>query len=141
MKPKTKSKNEMNISYTVNHDVKPTELATLFKNSGIHRPNDISRIGKMIANANIIISARDNLRLVGVLRGITDFSYCCYVSDLAVDHKYKHKGIGKELLRIAQNTLGSEVMILLLSSPEAELFYPKVGFEKIQNAWLMPRKK
>ncbi len=131
----------MNISYSINHDVKPAELATLFENSGIRRPKDIDRISKMITNADLIISARENRKLVGVLRALTDFSYSCYVSDLAVDRKYQNKGIGKELLKIARKTLGSEVMVLLLSSPEAGSFYPHIGFEKSENAWLLPRKK
>jgi ribosomal protein S18 acetylase RimI-like enzyme len=131
----------MNVSYVINHDIKPAELATLFENSGIKRPKDIDRIGKMITNANLIISARENRKLVGVLRALTDFSYSCYISDLAVDRKYQNKGIGKELLKFAHKTLGKDVMILLLSSPEADSFYPHVGFEKAQNAWFLPRKK
>lgn len=140
-KPKEKSQEKMNVSYVINHDVKPTELATLFENSGICRPKDINRISKMITNANLIISAREGRKLIGVLRALTDFSYSCYVSDLAVDRQYQSKGIGKELLRIARQTLGSEVMILLLSSPEADSFYPHNSFEKAQNAWFLPRKK
>lgn len=131
----------MNISYVINHDVKPAELATLFENSGISRPKDITRISKMITNANLIIAARENRKLVGVLRAFTDFSYSCYVSDLAVDCKYQNKGIGKELIHIAHKTLGNKVMILLLSSPEADSFYPRIGFKSAQNAWFLPRKK
>lgn len=131
----------MSISYVINHDVKPAELATLFENSGISRLKDINQISKMITNANLIISARDDRRLIGVLRALTDFSYSCYVSDLAVDRKYQHKGIGKELMRIAHETLGDKVMILLLSSPDADSFYSHIGFEKAQNAWLLHRKK
>lgn len=140
-KPEEKSQEKMNVSYVINQDVKPAELATLFENSGIHRPKDITRISKMITNANLIVSARDGRKLVGVLRALTDFSYYCYVSDLAVDRKYQSIGIGKDLLRIARKNLGNEVMILSLSSPEADSFYNHNGFEKAQNAWFLPRKK
>lgn len=140
-KKKSKKSDTMNISYVINHDVKPAELATLFENSSIRRPKDIDRISKMITNANLIIAAREGRKLVCVLRALTDFSYSCYVSDLAVDRKYQSKGIGKELLQIACKTLGNNVMILLLSSPEADSFYPHVGFEKAQNAWFLPREK
>lgn len=131
----------MSISYDVNSSVKPQELATLFKNSGIRRPTDIPRIRKMITNANLIISARENGKLVGILRALTDFSYACYISDLAVDKRYQDKGIGKELVRLARKTLGGNVMILLLSSKEADAFYPHVGFERAENAWRLSRKK
>jgi ribosomal protein S18 acetylase RimI-like enzyme len=139
-RPKEKPE-KMKISYVINHDIKPAELASLFENSGINRPKDINRIGKMITNANLIISARDGRTLIGILRALTDFSYSCYVSDLAVDRKYQNRGVGKELLRIASETLGNKVMILLLSSPKAESFYPHIGFEKVQNAWIFSRKK
>lgn len=129
------------VSYDVNSSVKPSELATLFKSSGIRRPANINRIGKMITNANLIISARKNGKLVGILRALTDFSYTCYISDLAVDRTYQDKGIGKELLRLSRKALGGNVMILLLSSKEADAFYPHVGFEKAENAWRLPRKK
>lgn len=132
----------MKISYAVNPDLKPKEVSKLFVNSGIRRPvKNNRRIKRMITNANLIVCARDGKNLVGILRAVTDFSYCCYVSDLAVDKKYQRLGIGKKLFKITQKTLGSEVMILLLSAPEADSFYSHIGMEKIQNAWKIARKK
>ena len=79
----------MKISYLINPDLKPKEVSTLFVSSGIKRPvKNIPRIKRMIENANLTICARDEKKLVGILRAVTDFSYCCYVSDLAVDKKY-----------------------------------------------------
>ena len=132
----------MKISYLINPDLKPKEVSALFTNSGIKRPaKDIPRIKRMIENANLIICAKDGKNLVGILRAVTDFSYCCYVSDLAVDKKYQRLGIGKKLVKAAQKTLGNKVMILLLSAPEADSFYSHIGMENIQNAWKIARKK
>ena len=132
----------MKISYLINPDLKPKEVSTLFINSGIKRPvQNIKRIKHMIENANLTICARDDKKLVGILRAVTDFSYCCYVSDLAVDKKYQRLGIGKKLLKTAQKTLGDKVMILLLSAPEADSFYSHIGMENIQNAWKIARKR
>ena len=131
----------MKISYAVNPDLKPKELATLFVNSGIKRPvKNIERVKRMIANANLTICAKDDKKLVGILRSVTDFSYCCYVSDLAVDKKYQRLGIGKKLFRMVQKILGGEVMILLLSAPDSDLFYSHIGLEKVKNAWKIARK-
>ena len=138
---RTKTHGTMNISYGINSSVNPSELVSLFKNSGIRRPTNMGRIGKMITNSNLIISARRDGKLVGILRALTDFSYACYVSDLAVDRKYQDKGIGKELVKLARKVLGENVMILLLSSKEADEFYHHIGFEKAENAWRLPRKK
>lgn len=132
----------MTISYMINPDLKPREVSVLFVNSGINRPTkNIARIKRMIQNANLTICAKDGKKLVGILRAVTDYSYCCYVSDLAVDKKYQRLGIGKKLLRKAQKTLGDEVMILLLSAPEADSFYSHIGMENIQNAWKLARKR
>ena len=73
----------------------------------------------MFANADIVISAWDGARLVGVCRALTDFSYCCYLSDLAVDVTYQKHGIGRELIRRTQSLVGEEVSLILLSAPGA----------------------
>lgn len=126
----------------INPDLKPKEVSALFVNSGIKRPvKNIKRIKRMVENANLTICAKDGKNLVGILRAVTDFSYCCYVSDLAVDKKYQRLGIGKKLLKTAQKSLGNEVMILLLSTPQADSFYSHIGMENIQNAWKIARKK
>jgi predicted N-acetyltransferase YhbS len=131
-----------NIRYTLNDSVMPEEVAEVFRASGIRRPsNDARRLAKMIANSNLIVCARDGKRLVGIARALTDFSYCCYISDLAVDRAYSGKGIGKELLRRVQAAAGEEAMILLLSSSNSETYYPRIGFKKAENAWRIPRKR
>lgn len=131
-----------NISYNLNDSVSPDEVAEVFRASGIRRPsNDIPRLEKMIANANLIVCARQGGRLVGIARALTDFSYCCYISDLAVDRTYSGKGIGKELLRRVQDAAGEEAMILLLSTSNSESYYPRIGFKKAENAWRIPRKR
>jgi ribosomal protein S18 acetylase RimI-like enzyme len=102
---------------------------------------DLERIQRMIQHANLILTAWDGEKLVGIARALTDFSYCCYLSDLAVDREYQRHGIGKELIRRLRESLGDEVMLLLLAAPEATDYYPHIGFEKAENAWRIPRKR
>ena len=129
------------LSYIVETDVDPHEVADLYRRSGISRPfDDLDRLTQMLQHANLKISARDQGRLVGLARALTDFSYCCYVSDLAVDRDHQQQGIGKELLATLQEKLGDEVMVCLLSAPEAMSYYPKAGFQKAEQAWWIPRK-
>jgi len=91
------------IEYRENQPLEPVEVARVFEASGITRPTkDIPRIAQMFANANVVISAWDGVRLIGVSRALTDFSYCCYLSDLAVDLAYQKHGIGRELIRRTQ---------------------------------------
>jgi predicted N-acetyltransferase YhbS len=94
----------------------------------------------MFANANIVISAWDGTRLIGVSRALTDYSYCCYLSDLAVDAAYQNHGIGRELIRRTQTIIGEKVSLILMSAPGAMAYYPKVGFALADNAYVIRRK-
>ncbi|WP_374720955.1 GNAT family N-acetyltransferase [Peribacillus tepidiphilus] len=132
----------MGIIYKLNEPVKAEEVIQVFKNSGITRPVDQKeRIQKMIDQANIIITAWDEGKLVGIARALTDFSYCCYLSDLAVDQQYQKSGIGKQLIERLRDVIGEEVALILLSAPGAMEYYPKVGFDKAENAFIIRRKR
>jgi ribosomal protein S18 acetylase RimI-like enzyme len=119
------------------------EVKEVFIRSGIRRPvGDMDRIQRMIDNADEIITARDGENLVGFLRAITDYSYCCYISDIAVDKEYQGLGIGKELIRILRDKLGDEeIQYILTSAPKAEGFYERIGFERADKAFIIKRRK
>jgi len=128
------------IRYVEAPEITPAQLAELFRASGINRPlDDLARLEKMLANANLILAAYQEDQLVGIARAVTDFAYCCYLSDLAVAKPLQHRGIGRELLRRIKERVGSKVMLLLLSAPEAMTYYPKVGFEPVGNGWIIKR--
>jgi ribosomal protein S18 acetylase RimI-like enzyme len=110
----------LSITYSVNIYVEAKQVADVFKSSGIKRPvEDLGRIQKMIDNADLTITAWDKDKLIGIARAITDYSYCCYLSDLAVDKEYQRKGIGKDLINELRKQLSEEVSLLLLSAPNA----------------------
>ena len=130
------------IEYRENQPLEPVEIVRVFEASGISRPTkDIPRIAQMFANANVVISAWDGDRLIGVSRALTDYSYCCYLSDLAVDAAYQKHGIGRELIRRTQSIIGDEVSLILMSAPSAMAYYPKVGFALADNAYIIRRKR
>ena len=132
----------MVITYKTNAKIEAHELSDLFKASGIKRPvEDLNRVKNMIDNSNLLVTAWDGEKLVGVARALSDFSYCCYLSDLAVDKEYQNQGIGHELVNEIQKLIGDESNLVLLSAPEAMEYYPKIGFEKAGNAYIIYRKK
>lgn len=132
----------MHILYHINEVVEPAEVGELYADAGLNRPvSDLPRIARMIENANLIVSARDGAKLIGISRSVTDFSYCCYLSDLAVAKAYQKRGIGQELILRTQQYLGDEVMVLLLAAPQAREYYPHIGFTKNEDAWFLPRKR
>jgi N-acetylglutamate synthase-like GNAT family acetyltransferase len=118
------------------------QIIDVYNSSGINRPTtDKERIAKMYDNSNLIATAWDNDKLVGISRSLTDFYYCCYLSDLAVRKDYQASGIGKKLIELTRNEIGEQTALLLLSAPTAMDYYPKVGFQKIDNAFLIKRSK
>ncbi len=130
----------MSIAYEVNRKISGEQLAAVFSASGIRRPvQDLGRMTRMLEHADILVTAWAGDRLVGVARTITDYAYCAYLSDLAVDKEFQKQGIGKELVKVTRQTLGDEAMLLLLSAPEAMEYYPKLGFDKLNNAFQINR--
>ncbi|MSP14605.1 MAG: GNAT family N-acetyltransferase [Chloroflexi bacterium] len=130
------------IEYLINVPLQVEQVIALFQSSGLRRPVDQpERIQRMIEFANLTFTAWDGEKLVGIARALTDYGFCCYLSDLAVDGAYQRQGIGKELIRLMREHLGEEVMLLLLSAPKAMSYYPHVGFENINNAWLIRRRR
>lgn len=116
------------------------QLADLFRRSGIRRPvDDLGRIAAMIRHANLIVTAWHDGRLVGVARSFCDYSYCCYLSDLAVDRDFQGAGIGSELIRRTKAPTGDQSMLLLLAAPESMAFYQKIGMEAVANGWIIKR--
>jgi len=118
------------------------QIIDLYNSSGIKRPTaNFDRTKKMYSNSNLIITAWYEEILVGIARSLTDFCYCCYLSDLAVRLEYQKQGIGKELIRLTQEKIGDQTTLLLLSAPIAMDYYPKLGFEKVENGYIIHRKK
>lgn len=108
---------------------------------GERRPvNDRVRIEKMLKHGNILVTAWDGDLLVGVSRAISDFSFCCYLSDLAVDEAYQKQGIGKELVYRTHAVAGEYVALILLAAPKAAEYYPKIGMERFTDCFLIRRK-
>jgi GNAT superfamily N-acetyltransferase len=130
----------MSIKYEHHRVIGPEQFIGLLQRSTLaeRRPVDDPKcIQAMLAHANLICTAWDGETLIGIARSVTDFEYCCYLSDLAVDEAYQKKGIGRELIRLTQSRLGHKAKIILLAAPKAEGYYPRIGFEAHGSAWIL----
>lgn len=130
----------MQIDYKLGADISVEEAINLYKRStlGERRPVDRPDIFEgMLKHANLVVSAWDGSRLVGISRSLTDFTYVAYLADLAVDAAYQRRGIGKRLMEETRQRLGRECMIVLLAAPKANDYYPKLGFAHNPRAWVL----
>ncbi|HEY4110367.1 GNAT family N-acetyltransferase, partial [Puia sp.] len=135
-----KEKSTMNIQYKTGLIPTTAEIIEVYDSSGINRPTkDPHRIAGMYAHSNLVITAWDDHRLVGISRSLTDLHYSCYLSDLAVRKEFQKQGIGKELVRLTKEALGPTCMLLLLAAPAAIDYYPKIGMDKLDNAFMIKR--
>lgn len=125
------------IEYKTENELSLEEFRTVLVSStlGQRRPvNEPERLRKMLEHGNLIITARDNGRLIGVSRSLTDYAFCTYLSDLAVDEAYQKQGIGKELIR--QTKLAAPAAkLILLAAPAAVSYYPKIGMKQFQHCY------
>lgn len=132
----------MTIEYSFDKMPTVEQVIALYNNAGLPRPtNDKERIEKMYANSNLVVTAWDAELLVGVSRCITDWVWSCYLADLAVAPGYKKTGIGKKLIELTKEKLDGQSMVLLLSVPTAMEYYPKIGFAKLDNSFIINRTK
>lgn len=94
------------------------------------------RIEKLVKNVSISLAARNREGLlVGVLFGLTDFSYWLYVTDLGIDRAYEGRGIGTGLMRTAHEMAGGEkdIAVYLIANENAVPFYEKLGMKKAED--------
>jgi len=106
--------------------------------------DDKARLQTMLVNADLVLTARldrPDRQLVGVARGVTDFSWVCYMSDLAVSRSAQGLGVGKGLMDEARRQLGPSVSISLISMPDAIGFYERIGMTRMTDAFWFGRQR
>jgi predicted N-acetyltransferase YhbS len=133
----------MTIRYAIEPDLGSNEYIDVLHRSTLaeRRPVDKPElIERMLRKADVIVTARNETRLlVGISRAITDFSYCTYLSDLAVDRAFQRQGIGRELIHRTHDAAGHETTLILLSAPAAVKYYPHIGMQPHDSCWIIKR--
>jgi ribosomal protein S18 acetylase RimI-like enzyme len=127
------------ITYQKEYNLDPIEFIDVLKRSTLaeRRPiHDPETISKMLEHANIIITARVGGKLIGVSRSLSDFAFCTYLSDLAVDETYQKSGIGKMMIRLTKLE-APKAKLILLSAPKAIEYYPKIGMKKWEHCFVL----
>lgn len=127
------------IDYQLEPELSAEEFIDVLVRStlGERRPvDDRERIESMLKNADLIVTARSNGWLVGVSRAITDFAFCTYLSDLAVDESCQKQGIGRKLIERTHEAAGLMTRLILIAAPKARSYYPYIGMVPHDSCWM-----
>lgn len=130
------------LTFDVNRPVTAAQFRDLLVRStlGERRPIDqTDTLRGMLEHASLVATCWHGELLVGIARSVTDYHFCCYLSDLAVDCAYQRQGIGRQLIDLTQSQLADGCTIVLLAAPAAESYYPRLGFDRHPQAWTLPR--
>jgi GNAT superfamily N-acetyltransferase len=133
--------NHVGITYSDSTPIDSEAFIGVLIRSGLseRRPVEHSEtIAGMLRHADLLVTAWSGGELIGVARSVTDYTYCCYVSDLAVDEQYQHRGVGRALLSRTRDALGPNCTVILLAAPAANEYYPRIGFSAHTRAWVLP---
>lgn len=132
----------MTVRYAIEPQLPLAEFIDVLHRSALAERRPVNRpevIRGMLEHASVIVTARDAGRLVGVARAITDFVYCTYLSDLAVDEDYQRRGIGRELIRQTHLAAGLQTSLVLLAAPKARTYYGHIGMTAHDSCWYISR--
>jgi len=119
------------ITFQVESSITLEEYVFILDDSGLgkRRPmDDPEHLQRMIDGSNLLVTARENGKLVGLLRGLSDHCYRCFIADLAVAKVYQGKGLGRKMLQFTRD-LAQDARLILFAAEDAEPFYQKLGFK------------
>lgn len=114
------------ITYHVDESLRPEELEPFL--ADWPSPPGRERCKGLVEGSDVIVSARDDGKLIGVLTGITDGALHALITILKVLPSHRKKGIGSELLKRAMDALGPIYDVTLISDAKVAPFYEPHGF-------------
>jgi GNAT superfamily N-acetyltransferase len=91
-----------------------------------------TRIEAMLRGSNVIVTARERTgAILGLAQGISDDAWVCYLADVAVREDQHGKGLGRGLMEACRRALGPTIAVVLVSFPQAEAFYRRIGMSEM----------
>lgn len=134
----------LRIEYKINALISVDQFIDLLLRSSLseRRPiDDRECLQGMVNNSNLMVTAWDGEKLIGIARSMTDFHYACYLSDLAVDKEYQKSGVGRKLQTVTQEQLGEKCKLILISAPDVNSYYEHIGYTNSQRCWVRDGKQ
>lgn len=129
-----------NITYHQDEAINQGSLLALYNNAGwiayTVKPNELERA---IKNSHYVMIAKDNDKLVGLIRAVRDGMTIIYIQDILVHTDYKRKKIGTTLmLKMLERFKDVRQKVLLTEdNKETRSFYESLGFESCDKDHLV----
>ena len=102
-------------------------------------PRDYRGDRVSVALSNTInITARDNGKLVGCVRILTDYVFFGTITEILVLPSYQGKGIGKSLMRLVEENTPTN--LYFGAQDHAIGFYDKLGYQKGMQSYVIKKK-
>jgi len=132
----------MKIVYAKESNILVEEVIEHFNSCGYPHESDQfddEQVEKLIAHSKLVVTARDNGKLVGIAFSITDFTSTCFISDLAVRPEYRRHGCGEELVTRSHELAGGEkVRLVSVSNSNTVDYFKTIGMEKCDDVFIIP---
>ena len=114
------------------------EIVNLYKSGGWWKDHyDKSAIKHLIKGSFLfaVVIDKKTKKTIGMGRVLSDGVSDAYIQDLVVLPEYRKKGIGKKLITdLIQYCKSKNISwIALISEPNQEEFYKKIGFKEMAN--------
>jgi GNAT superfamily N-acetyltransferase len=125
-------------TYRLGNDLDLDEVIGVYRRStlGERRPvDDRERMAQMLRGANLVVTAWDGPKMVGIARSLSDFAHATYLADLAVDADYQRAGVGRALIQRTR-LAGGRASVFLFAAPKAAAYYPHIGFSP-GSGWIL----
>jgi len=117
------------IDYKINGRIIPDELDNFFQNW--KSPPSPETKSKLLTGSYLVITARENGKLVGFLTAISDGTMHVFITLVEVLESHQRKRIGRRLMELAISNFKGYYDIVLITDPDKGEFYKKLGFRKI----------
>lgn len=134
----------MNVKYSREIEVDEKGVLTFLHDSslGKHRPvSDRERMTMILAQARLIVGARSDGKLIGCPRTLGDGAFVCHLVELAMAKDHHRHGVVRKLVAELRRQVGEFYSLVVRTMPDATGFYVRLGFRKIDDAYVIPREQ
>lgn len=127
------------IRYTLNGPFRPEEIGLLFRSAGFTEL-PLSKLAGAISGSSAYVTASDGDKVIGFGRVLTDYHSLAYINYMAVDPRYRGRGIGTDILQKLIEASGDVERIFLYTNT-ADAFYMQCGFTPFEKRLYLIRRK